>query len=80
VVAAKELSHGGQLEPAAGAFSKQAHARECPQQAIEAVFGDSGFTSDVAAPPRSIPKFVRDADFDDGPDRLTDPLADHHLK
>src|SRR5437763_46075 len=55
-------------------------ARQCPQQSVEGVFRHSGFTGDVAAPPRSVPKFVRDADFDDGADRLTDPLADHHLK
>src|SRR5690348_3548972 len=72
VVASKELSHARKSEPAVRAFSEQAHARECPQQAIKPVLRDSGFAGDMAALPRSLRELVGDADFDDGAECLTD--------
>src|SRR5262249_6211834 len=79
VIASKQLSHGCELEPPVAAFSKQAQARQRPQQAIQAVFRDSGFAGEVIAAPPTLRDPVRDADFDDGADRLTDPLPDDHL-
>src|SRR5947208_7090146 len=80
VIASKKSSHWRQLEPAIRGFSKQPDARERPQQPIETVFRDFGLTGDVTAPARSVRELVRDADFDDGANCLTDPFADYHLE
>src|SRR3954464_8427064 len=80
VIASKKLSEWCQLEPAIRDFSKQPNAGKGSQQSIETIFRDFSFTGDVATPARSLRELVRDADFNDGANCLTDPLPNHHLE
>src|ERR1700746_610558 len=80
MVAPQQMSHARKLESPVGAFNKYAHAGEASEQAIEPVLCGASFTRNIAATPPSLPELVGDAEFNYGPECLTDPLADHHLE
>src|SRR5262249_26083837 len=80
MIAPQALSERRELELPIAAFSKQAHARERPQQAIDTVFRNCGMSGDLATASCALRELVGDAKFYGGGDRLADPPAGHqHL-
>jgi hypothetical protein len=67
-------------EPALGAFGEHADAGERSQQPVDAVFRCAGLAGDVSDRPCPLTELIGNAEFDDGGDRLADPLAGDHLE